>query len=374
MCCFGYYYFSPIYTSSAVIISYGIHPFNICEKNPDLWYLIKSLFLITYIFSSIISSHLLYQNLFCPIFFCLSRFFQKFSFSLVIDYLKSNKSRNSILTVSENNSIFSEAKPLQLYIGESVNSGNSVYLPEKSLFQNILITGTIGTGKTSSAMYPFTEQFIANKQHIPMLILDVKGNYYTKVKELTQKYCRLNDLIVLELDGKFKYNPLHKPHLKASVLADRLKDILLLFSPNNGESYWIDKAHQLLTEAIKLCRIYNNGYVTFEEIHKLITLENYYHEKISILREKFMQDAFSPSEVYDLYSALHFFEKEFFSLDLRTISILKSEVTRITNCFLSDYAVYHTFCPPLSELNFLGFEEVLSSRKNCCSKFKYCYL
>ena len=179
---------------------------------------------------------------------------------------------------------------LHIDLGQDLSSNEIVSISEKGLYQNMLITGAIGSGKTSSAMYPFTEQFIANSQKIPMLILDVKGNYYQKVKEFCEKYHRLEDLVVLELNGKFKYNPLHKPYLKPSVLADRLKDILLLFSPNNSESYWIDKAHQLLTEAIKLCRLYNNGYVTFEEIHKLITLENYYQEKISFLREKFIKN------------------------------------------------------------------------------------
>lgn len=249
-----------------------------------------------------------------------------------------------------------------MYIGNSLLS-EPIYLSEKSLFQNILITGTIGTGKTSSAMYPFTEQFIANLQKLPMLILDVKGNYYLKVRELCEKYHRLDDLIIIELDGAFRYNPLHKPNLKASVLANRLKDILLLLSPNNSESYWIDKAEQVLTEAIKLCRLYNNGYVTFEEIHKIVTQEFYYQEKFSILRENFIQGLFSTSDIYDLLSALNFFEKEFFALDSRTFSILKSEITRITGCFISDYSIFHTFCPSREELNFLGFEDALASGK-----------
>ena len=55
-----------------------------------------------------------------------------------------------------------------------------IYLPEKGLYQNFIITGTIGTGKTSSAMYPFTEQIIRhNSLHLnnkfALLILDVKG-------------------------------------------------------------------------------------------------------------------------------------------------------------------------------------------------------
>ena len=63
-----------------------------------------------------------------------------------------------------------------------------------------------------------------------MLILDVKGNYYKKVKEFVENENREQDLIVLELGGYYKYNPLHKPNLKASVLANRLKTIYLLFS------------------------------------------------------------------------------------------------------------------------------------------------
>lgn len=167
-----------------------------------------------------------------------------------MDFINKLKNHHNSLTVRIHN--FSDYNSsLCLYVGNSLLS-TSIYLPEKSLFQNILITGTIGTGKTSSAMYPFTEQFIANCQRLPMLVLDVKGNYYLKVREFCEKYHRLNDLIVIELDGAFRYNPLHKPHLKASVLANRLKDILLLLSPNNSESYWIDKAETALTEAIKL--------------------------------------------------------------------------------------------------------------------------
>ena len=134
-------------------------------------------------------------------------------------------------------------------------------------------------------MYPFTEQLIKynylNKNNkIPILILDVKGNYFNYVKKILNKYNLKSDLIEIGLNSKIKYNPLHKPHLKPAVLANRLKTILLLFSENNSESFWLDKVEQILTEAIKLCRLYNNGYVTFIELHKLITMQNYYTSKI----------------------------------------------------------------------------------------------
>ena len=85
---------------------------------------------------------------------------------------------------------------MSLLIGENANTRELIYLPEKSLYQNILITGTIGTGKTSSAMYPFTKQLIKYKncnkeKKLGMLILDVKGNYYKKVLKICKYRCFL---------------------------------------------------------------------------------------------------------------------------------------------------------------------------------------
>lgn len=236
------------------------------------------------------------------------------------------------------------------------------------MFQNILVTGTIGSGKTSSFMYPVTNQLITYEKNnfnkkIGMLILDVKGNYYKQVKEYVKNADRQNDLIIIELKGNVKYNPLHKPNLKPSVLANRLKTILTLFSPNNSESYWLDKAEQVLTECIKLCRLYNNNYVTFLEIHKLINIPNYYLEKISTLQEKFQNNSFSHEQLYNLKTALDFFQNEFRTLDSRVLSILKSEITRITNTFISDYDIINIFSPPEKDLNFLGFSELISEGK-----------
>ena len=99
-------------------------------------------------------------------------------------------------------------------------------------------------------------------QKIGMLILDVKGNFYKQVLKYAKDYQLEKDLIVIGLASNVFYNPLHKPNLKPQVLANRLKTILLLFSENNSESYWIDKAEQVLAETIKLCRIYNDNYVS----------------------------------------------------------------------------------------------------------------
>ena len=334
--------FYPIFISEEIIITYGIHPFDICSKNPILWKYIKIAFIFTYVFSNIIFSNFIF-NLF-----------------LHFSFFKNKKKKNNIKNINPNYS------DLNLLIGE--NENGKIYIPEKGLYQNFLITGTIGSGKTSSAMYPFTKQLIEYNSKNPtdkigMLILDVKGNYYKQVKNYVDFYNLQNDLIVIGLNSGIFYNPLHKPNLKPIVLANRLKTILTLFSENNSESYWLDKAEQILAESIKLCRLYNNNYVTFAELHKIITIPGYYKEKLSILRDLFTSSKLNTKQIYELNECLNFFQKEFENLDSRTKGILISEITRITNTFISDYDVFSTFSPEKNKLNFLGFNDVIKSGK-----------
>lgn len=333
--------FLPILTAEHLSFPYAITPFDICEKYPDIWYLIK----ITYFACFTISYLIVYIFIITSI--------QKYQI-----YKQSIKPQEEEII---------DTSKLSLKIGQTEN-GNIKYIGENGLYQNILITGTIGSGKTSSAMYPFTEQLISYASNTPneklaLLILDVKGNYYKQVIEYASKCNREDDIILIDLSGKFCYNPLDKPNLKPIVLANRLKTILTLFSPNNSESYWLDKAEQILTECIKLCRLYNNGYVTFSEIHKLIMFKNYYIEKCSEVRKIFQSGKLSKTQAFDLLTCLEFFENEFYNLDERTSSLLKSEISRITNIFISDYTVSKTFCPKKENINFKGFENVLDSGK-----------
>ena len=331
-------FFSSILKSNNLLITFGSKQVDLFYQSPLLLKNIKLIFVLFAFLANLILFNYIFN-------YILSLFPKK--------TLKYNINNSNVLSIN---------------LGKIHNSDEDLFLPEKGLYQNILITGAIGSGKTSSAMYPITEQLISyrsssQKEKLGMLILDVKGNYYLQVLKFASKYNRQDDVIPIEISGKYKYNPLDNPSLKASVLANRLKTILLLFSPNNSESYWIDKSETALTEAIKLCRLYNDGYVTFSEIHNLITNYDYYLSKVSYLRNCFTSNKFSRTQIYDLLSSINFFENEFFSLDERTLNILKSEITRITNCFVSDSDVKNTFCPHKKDINFKGFYDVINSGK-----------
>lgn len=335
-------FLSPVFDATSVVFPYSINPFDIFEKYPQQWFYFKKVYIFTCFSSFFIISNSLYS-------FFNMLFFSSINFNKNPENINKNK----------NNSC-------SLLVGKNIKN-ELISIPINGLYQNALITGSIGSGKTSSLLYPLTEQLLglnfSNKYKSAFLILDVKGNYHKFVKSVCKKYYHLSDLFIISLNGSVTYNPLDKPNLKPYVLANRLKSILLLFSPEQTESFWLDKAEQVLTEAIKLCRIYNNNYVTFTEIHKLIMSKSYYQEKIDLLKNSFYENSLSDFNISDLFTCISFFEDEFFSLDDRTQSIIKSEISRITNVFISDDDISRVFCPLQKDISFPGFEYILAHHK-----------
>ena len=168
-----FYFFGNILFTDTIIISYSVHPFNPCYKYPIFWYYFKIIYIVFYFLSTCICSNTIYSLIF----------------------KKTKKNNKPPININENT--------LSIFVGYN-DLQEKIYIPEKGLYQNILVTGTIGSGKTSSALYPFTEQLINYKCNIKneklgFLILDVKGNYYKKVKEYAEKYNRENDLKIIEI-------------------------------------------------------------------------------------------------------------------------------------------------------------------------------
>lgn len=158
--------FEPIFTAESLIFPYAVHPFDIVSLYPETWNLIKNLYIIMFLIS---------YNIFLI----------KISRGIYKKVPKKNFKSNS---KKQKNKIDSS---LNLIIG-TTDSGELIEINESGLYQNIFITGTIGSGKTSSAMYPFTKQLMEYKalysnEKIAMLILDVKGNYSDKVLEFARE-------------------------------------------------------------------------------------------------------------------------------------------------------------------------------------------
>ncbi len=115
-------------------------------------------------------------------------------------------------------------------------------IPERGLFTGIAILGAIGTGKTSCCMYPYADQILGYRagdkdKRIGGLVLEVKGDFCHRVKEILERHGRGEDYIEISLDSDYRYNPLHND-LDAYALAYNIASLLNNLFGRGKEPFW----------------------------------------------------------------------------------------------------------------------------------------
>lgn len=113
-------FFKPILEAPSLIIPYAIYPFDICKSAPIGWKYMKYTYCATCFYVCFIVSKAVFVNVFKP--------------------------KITAREKGSNSCKFKQEKGFNLYLGKT-ESKLPVYLPEKSLYQNILITDTIRNWK-----------------------------------------------------------------------------------------------------------------------------------------------------------------------------------------------------------------------------------
>jgi TraM recognition site of TraD and TraG len=144
-------------------------------------------------------------------------------------------------------------------------------IPERGLFTGIAIFGAVGSGKTSCCMYPFAEQIFAYRaqdaaKRIGGLILEVKGDFCRKVKDILDRHGRSDDYIEISLDSEYRYNPLHND-LDAYALAYNIASLLNNLYGRGKEPFW-QQAYTNLVKFIILLHKIAYDYVTLFDVYE----------------------------------------------------------------------------------------------------------
>jgi hypothetical protein len=144
-------------------------------------------------------------------------------------------------------------------------------IPERGLFTGIAIFGAIGSGKTSCCMLPFAEQVLAYKaddqeKRIGGLILEVKGDFCRKAKDILDRHGRSRDYVEISLDSEYRYNPLYND-LDAYALAYNIASLLNNLFGRGKEPFW-QQAYTNLVKFIILLHKVAYDYVTFFDIYE----------------------------------------------------------------------------------------------------------
>lgn len=295
--------------------------------------------------STILSNKYIYFKIF---YYLLSFYFIFFLILKISKYFKMLKNKNNAGT---------NVKEEFILLGKD-ELNRQVFINKSGAFQNVLITGSIGSGKTSSAITNILDCLIRN--NIFGLIIDVKGNYINTVKKVIKKYHCENKLIEISLLSNAKYNPLGQD-ISAVEMASVLKKVLTLISPNNNsDPFWLDKVEEYVKDFIIIAKAVD-GYVTFYEIHNMVIDKEYLDEKIARLKSKILENKYTDEELFNINSSLQTIINEYYKLDDRTINIIRSEITRITSVFVSDYKIYEKFCTSRENINFLSDKIVVLS-------------
>ena len=144
-------------------------------------------------------------------------------------------------------------------------------IPERGLFTGIVIVGAVGSGKTASAMYPFAEQILAYRagepdRRIGGLVLEVKGDFCSKVREILARHGRADDYIEISLGSEYRYNPLHND-LDAYALAYNIASLLNNLFGRGKEPFW-QQAYTNLVKFIILLHKVAFDYVTLFDVYE----------------------------------------------------------------------------------------------------------
>lgn len=297
---------------------------KIYDKNIEIAYLLGN----KYIFFKI----LYYILFYIFIFYIISKLYPKISFK------KSFK-----IVVNENSKLNIKIPNL---------NENIISIEEKGLYQNILITGSIGSGKTSCAISNLLDGLLKND--IGGIVIDIKGNYASQVENVADKYGKKQDVIKISLDNNFVYNPLDDSNLSSIEMASVIKKVLVIISNNNvgSDPFWLDKAEEYIKDFITLIRIYNGGCVNFKELHNMAISKSYLEEKLKVIKNKVLNNELTEDQLFEVNSAIQNINNDYLSLDQRTFGIIKSEITRMTSIFLSNSKICNKFCGKSKKIDF----------------------
>ena len=156
-------------------------------------------------------------------------------------------------------------------------------IPERGLFTGTMIIGAVGSGKTSCCMYPFTDQLLGYRATDPEtkpsgLVLEVKGDFCHKVKEILTRHGREHDYIEISLDSEWAYNPLHND-LDGYALAYGIASLLNNLFGKGKEPFW-QQAYTNLIKFIIILHKVGFGYVTLFDVYESAISQDVFERKM----------------------------------------------------------------------------------------------
>lgn len=245
-------------------------------------------------------------------------------------------------------------------VDEDKKNPEWIRLRKRALNGNILITGSIGTGKTQGTILTYTEQLFKNFENTPSaLVLDPKGSFLPKAEEILKNNGKEKLCIKLGT-GEQTFNPVYvKDTLKNSnylEVASMIRAAAKNFSGKSNESpIWEDSAFNLTKNVVIYCAAIFH-YFTLKDCYEVMLKaddESITQELNAILES----DKFDEEERFNITCAINYF-KEYQSFEDKFKSGVLVSSTTFLNQF-QDYKAAKIFCPKKKQLTIHSVDEII---------------
>jgi len=262
--------------------------------------------------------------------------------------------------------------PGSLVIGASTADGATpgeewVVLGKKALCGNILVTGSIGSGKTQGTILPYFDQILANQSPSPaVLAIDPKGTFIKDALEIAERHNLKGNVLHLRLDGNVTFNPIYVDDVlkmgRFLDVAQMVRAAAINFSgKGNADSpFWELSAFNLTKNAIIYCAaVY--GYYTLNDLYVAMVdaVEGRSEEKLEAVIQAGKLEA---EPLHNVRQALLYFSQEFQSYDQKLKTGILATATSFLNQF-QEFQASRIFCPKEQERIILSMDQVVDDGK-----------
>lgn len=239
----------------------------------------------------------------------------------------------------------------------------------KALNGNILVTGSIGGGKTQGTILPYLDQILGNFSPRPsILAIDPKGTFIPEAMKIIAKHGLEAHVLHLRLGGNVTFNPIYSPRsLKEARFLDTAQMIRAAAVNFMGKSFdspfWEISAFNLIKNCLVLCaaKYVKRDFGLTHLYQEMVMASKDSSDTAKYLRALSKGEDFDDEERFNIDCAAQYFD-EFGQLDDKVKTGILATSTAFLNQF-QEYQASQIFCPSYGEATLKSMDEVVDEGK-----------